>query len=97
MKHCKHLKQRDLNSMNENEEDECPELVPIDLVGNADHKIPGNPDQRVPVTIVTGFLGKKDISFTNFVFWRSVIVNIPRGQTVGHNLFLNLITIKLGG
>jgi hypothetical protein len=45
--------------MSENEEeDECPELIPIDSLGNAEYKITGKPDQRVPVTIVTGFLGK---------------------------------------
>lgn len=46
-----------------NDEDECPALVPIDTVdGNDDisKEISGKPDspgQRVPVTIVTGFLG----------------------------------------
>lgn len=39
------------------DEDECPELVPIDICNNAKDEISGNPDQRVPVTIVTGFLG----------------------------------------
>ena len=36
------------------DEDECPELVPIDIFNNAKDEIS---DQRVPVTIVTGFLG----------------------------------------
>ncbi len=44
--------------MSENgDENECPELVPIDSFGNAEKDMSGKPDQRVPVTIVTGFLG----------------------------------------
>ena len=42
--------------MNENEEDECPVLVPIDEFTDA-----SKPNQRVPVTIVTGFLGTVNV------------------------------------
>ena len=47
-----------VNRKNENvDEDECPELVPIDILNNTQEGLSGKSDQRVPVTIVTGFLG----------------------------------------
>lgn len=33
------------------EEDDCPELVPIDTQ-------PGPPAEQIPVTIITGYLGE---------------------------------------
>lgn len=36
------------------EEDDCPELVPIDAP-------PARPAEQIPVTIITGYLGDRDL------------------------------------
>ncbi len=41
-----------MDSMGMEEEDDCPELVPIDTP-------PGVPAEQIPVTIITGYLGEK--------------------------------------
>ena len=45
--------------MSDDEREECPELIPI-TSSNNDNKdeVSGNVRGRVPVTIVTGFLGR---------------------------------------
>lgn len=39
------------------EEDDCPELVPIDTPL-------GSPADKIPVTIITGYLGERSVLFT---------------------------------
>ena len=63
-----------VNRMSENvDEDECPELVPIDILNNAKEGVSGKSEQRVPVTIVTGFLG---IHMTYLQICAYIIINI---------------------
>lgn len=38
------------------EDDDCPELVPIDTQ-------PGPPVGQIPVTIITGYLGERDLYY----------------------------------
>lgn len=52
------------------EEDDCPDLVPIETPPAP----PAPPAEQIPVTIITGYLGERSLILTQFM--KEIIVSL---------------------